>query len=135
MNFTATQTHSVLTQDVNRLTVDDIRSIVAEAKQAAQAASRTWLAKWNADTGGNQYGEPMYCGFAWINIYGIKGNTKLGKRFKDAGVQRGYDGSLQIYNPSGHSGQSMDVKEQGAYAAARVFEKYGFRCYAGSRAD
>jgi hypothetical protein len=29
----------------------------------------------------------------------------------------------------------MDVKEAGAEAAARVFTKYGFKCYAGSRAD
>ena len=102
---------------------------------AAASAAAKFLAEWTEGTGGNEYGEPMYCGFAWINIYGIKGNTKLGKRFKAAGVERSYDGSLQIYNPSGHRGQSMDVKEAGAEAAANVFTKYGFKCYAGSRAD
>ena len=132
---TLTQTQTVLAQDVNNLTVDDITAIVAEAKAEAAVAAHTWLAKWKEGTGGNEYGEPMYCGFAWINIYGIKGNTKLGKRFKAAGVERSYDGSLQIYNPSGHRGQSMDVKEAGAEAAANVFTKYGFKCYAGSRAD
>ena len=112
-----------------------VQMIHTEATSAAKAAVAKMLDEWTQNTGGNQYGEPMYCGFAWINIYGIKGNTKLGKRFKAAGVERSYDGSLQIYNPSGHRGQSMDVKEAGAEAAAQVFTKYGFKCYAGSRAD
>ena len=116
-------------------TVTTIDSITKQAEGAAKQAQQDFLSKWNANTGGNEYGEPMYCGFAWINIYGVKGNTKLGKRFKAAGVERSYDGSLQIYNPSGHRGQSMDVKEAGAEAAAAVFTKYGFKCYAGSRAD
>ena len=132
---TVTQTQTVLAQDPSSLTVEDIQNIVAEAKTAAASAAAKFLAEWTEGTGGNEYGEPMYCGFAWINIYGIKGNTKLGKRFKAAGVERSYDGSLQIYNPSGHRGQSMDVKEAGAEAAAAVFTKYGFKCYAGSRAD
>ena len=116
-------------------TVTTYNAIQEQAKAAATKAQADFLAQWTANTGGNEYGEPMYCGFAWINIYGIKGNTKLGKRFKAAGVERSYDGSLQIYNPSGHRGQSMDVKEAGAEAAAQVFTKYGFKCYAGSRAD
>ena len=116
-------------------TVTTYNAIQEQAKAAATKAQADFLAQWNANTGGNEYGEPMYCGFAWINIYGVKGNTKLGKRFKAAGVERSYDGSLQIYNPSGHRGQSMDVKEAGAEAAAQVFTKYGFKCYAGSRAD
>ena len=115
--------------------MQNIQDIHTIATQNAKDAVQDFLDRWNASTGGNEYGEPMYCGFAWINIYGIKGNTKLGKRFKAAGVERSYDGSLQIYNPSGHRGQSMDVKEAGAEAAARVFTKYGFKCYAGSRAD
>ena len=115
--------------------MQNILDIHTEATQSAKNAVGAFLTDWTQKTGGNEYGEPMYCGFAWINIYGIKGNTKLGKRFKAAGVERSYDGSLQIYNPSGHRGQSMDVKEAGAEAAARVFTKYGFKCYAGSRAD
>ena len=113
----------------------NIEQLHTEATTNAKNAVAKFLSDWTAKTGGNEYGEPMYCGFAWINIYGVKGNTKLGKRFKAAGVERSYDGSLQIYNPSGHRGQSMDVKEAGAEAAAAVFTKYGFKCYAGSRAD
>ena len=118
-----------------RYTVEDITRIVQEAKTAASIAAQSYLDDWTASTGGNEYGEPMYCGFAWTNILGIKGNTRIGKRFKQAGVERDWQGVLQIYNPSGHAGQSMDVKEAGARAAALVFKHYGFTAYAGSRAD
>ena len=136
MNYTtATQTAGVIANDPKLYTVEDLRTIMQEAKQAASIAAQTFLDDWNASTGGNQYGEPMYCGFAWVNIYGVKGNTKLGRAMKTAGYEKSYDGSLQIYNPAGYGGQSMDVKEQGARAAALVFEHYGFRAYMGSRAD
>ena len=77
----------------------------------------------------------MYCGFAWVNIYGVKGNTKLGKTLKAAGIEQSYDKSYQIWNPSGVGTQCMLTKEVGAQAAADVFVKYGFRSYMGSRAD
>ena len=132
---TATQTAAVIANDPKLYTVEDLRAIMAEAKQAAATAAQSYLDDWNASTGGNQYGEPMYCGFAWVNIYGVKGNTKLGRAMKTAGYERSYDGSLQVYNPAGYGGQSMDVKEHGARAAALVFEHYGFKAYMGSRAD
>ena len=117
-----------LTQTNNTLLVDTART-------AAEQAQAKFLAEWTANTGGNEYGEPMYCGLAWGNIYGVKGNTELGRAMKQAGYQKSYDGSIQIYNPAGYGGQSMDVKEHGAQAAAAVFESYGFRAYMGSRAD
>ena len=136
MNYsTATQTAGVIANDPKLYTVEDLRTIMQEAKQAASIAAQSFLDDWNASTGGNQYGEPMYCGFAWVNIYGVKGNTKLGRAMKTAGYQKSYDGSLQIYNPAGYGGQSMDVKEAGAQAAAQVFKNYGFTAYMGSRAD
>jgi hypothetical protein len=132
---TATQTAAVLANDPKLYTVEDLKTIMQEAKTAAATAAQSFLDDWNASTGGNQYGEPMYCGFAWVNIYKIKGNTKLGRAMKQAGYEKSYDGSLQIYNPAGYGGQSMDVKEAGARAAAQVFTHYGFTAYAGGRAD
>jgi hypothetical protein len=132
---TATQTAAVLANDPKLYTVEDLKTIMQEAKTAAATAAQSFLDDWNASTGGNQYGEPMYCGFAWVNIYKIKGNTKLGRAMKQAGYEKSYDGSLQIYNPAGYGGQSMDVKEAGARAAAQVFENYGFTAYPGGRAD
>ena len=132
---TTTQTLAVIAQDPKLYTVEDLKSIMQDAKNAANIAAQSFLDDWNASTGGNQYGEPMYCGFAWVNIYNIKGNTRLGRAMKAAGYTKDYTGAYQIYNPAGYGGQSMDVKEAGARAAAQVFENYGFTAYAGGRAD
>tara|TARA_R110000772_G_C12984266_1_gene406254 strand:+ start:105 stop:509 length:405 start_codon:yes stop_codon:yes gene_type:complete len=132
---TTTQTLAVIANDPKLYTVLDLQCIMAEAKASAAIAAQSFLDDWNASTGGNQYGEPMYCGFAWVNIYKIKGNTKLGRAMKQAGYTKDYTGAYQIYNPAGYGGQSMDVKEAGARAAAKVFEQYGFTAYPGGRAD
>ena len=110
-------------------TKDQIIAIVTEAKQAArEAADKYFQEKLN---GQDQYA----CGFAWVNIYGIKGNTKLGKVLKAAGIRQDYSKAFSIWNPSEHNCQNIDTKEAGAYAAAEVFTKYGFTAYAGSRLD
>jgi len=112
-----------------------VQMIHTEATSAAKAAVAKMLDEWTESTGGNQYGEPMYCGFASTKIYGVKGNTKLGKAFKAAGIEKDYSGAYSIWNPSKHAGQSMDVKEHGAQACAQVFKNYGFTAYMDSRAD
>ena len=110
-------------------TVDQVQAILAEAKaEARRAADEFFQTKLN---GQDQYA----CGFAWVNIYGVKGNTKLGKTLKAAGIKQDYSKAFSIWNPSEHNCQNIDTKEAGAYAAAKVFEKYGFRAYAGSRLD
>ena len=132
---TVTRTAVAVSDDVNHYTVDDVKAILAESKEAARIAVKTFLDDWNARTGGNQYGEPMYCGFAWCNIYDVRGNTRLGKAFKAAGIEKDYSGAYSIWDPAEHRGQSMDAKEVGAQACADVFRKYGFKAYMGSRAD
>ena len=113
--------------DINNII--QVNTIVNEAKQAArEAAERFFQEKLG---GVDQYS----CGFAWVDIYGIKGNTRLGKAFKAAGVRKSYSGSFQIWNPAGLGVQNIDTLEAGAEAAAKVFEKYGFKAYAGSRLD
>jgi hypothetical protein len=110
-------------------TPEQITAIVAEAKQAAFAAADKYFKE---KLGGvDQYA----CGFAWTNIYGVKGNTKLGRAMKAAGVRKDYTGALQIWNPAQYGCQNVDTLEAGARAAADVFTKYGFRAYAGSRLD
>lgn len=111
-------------------TVEQIVDIVAEAKaEARKAANEFFQTRLN---GQDQYA----CGFAWVDIYGVKGNTKLGRAMKAAGLRKDWSGkAFQIWNPSEHGAQNVDTKEAGAYAAAKVFEKYGFRAYAGSRLD
>ena len=111
-------------------TVEQIKDIVAEAKAEARVAADRYFRE---QLGGvDQYA----CGFGWVEIYGIKGNTKLGKAMKAAGIERSdYKKCFSIWNPSEHNAQNIDTKEAGAYAAQKVFEKYGFRAYAGSRLD
>ena len=111
-------------------TVEQIKDIVAEAKAEARKAADEYF---QTKLGGvDQYA----CGFAWVDIYGIKGNTKLGKTLKAAGIERSdWKKCYSIWNPSEHGAQNIDTKEAGAMAAAKVFEKYGFRAYAGSRLD
>ena len=111
---------------VNGVKVD---TIVAEAKSAArEAAERFFQEKLN---GRDQFA----CGFAWVDIFGIKGNTKLGKAFKEAGVKKSHTGAFQIWNPADMYVQNVDTLEAGAQAAADVFKRYGFSAYAGSRLD
>ena len=106
-----------------------IQQAVREAKEAAyEAADHFFKTKLG---GKDQYA----CGFAWVNIHGIKGNTKLGKRMKAAGLDKDYSGAYSIWNPSALGTQCMSTKEAGAEACARVLCAYGFRAYAGSRAD
>ena len=110
-------------------TVEQIQAMVTEAKAAAFKAADKYFKE---QLGGrDQYS----CGFAWVNIYGVKGNTKLGRAFKAAGVRKDYTGALQIWNPAGYGCQNVDTLEEGARAAAEVFKKYGLKAYAGSRLD
>ena len=85
----------------------------------------------------NQIGERDACGFAWVNIYGVRSNSKLGKWLAAAGFRKDYSGALCLWNPSGHITQSISVKEAGAYAYAEVLKnKLGLeKVYAGSRMD
>ena len=114
------------TTNLNDYTVADLKIIQEAALQHARDAAEAHL---------EQYGEHAYCGFAWINIYGVKGSTKLGRRMKAAGFEKDYTGAYSIWNPSGLGTQCMSTKEAGASAAAKVFTAAGFKCYANSRAD
>ena len=110
-------------------TADQIKDIVAEAKTAANYKAKEYITD-------KLKGEDNFpCGFAWVEIYGIKGNTKLGKQMKLAGLEKSYNGSYNIWNPPAVNFQNVDCKEAGAQAAAEVLKKYGFRAYAGSRLD
>ena len=110
-------------------TVEDIKRIVEQACDAAHRAASVYEDEHFPNGGWGA------CGFAWVNIYGIKGNTKIGRRMKLAGIGKDYTGALQIWNPSKYGTQNVDTLEAGARAAAKVFEHYGFRAYAGSRLD
>ena len=110
-------------------TPEQIPAIVAEAQEAAHAAAAKFFQE---KLGGR---DQFACGFAWVDIYGVKGNTKLGKALIAGGVRKSYTKSLQMWNPSKFGCQNVDTLEEGARAAAAVFKRYGFEAYAGSRLD
>jgi hypothetical protein len=108
-------------------TQEQVNAIVTEARVEANKAAEAFR---------NQYGDRDCCGFAWTSIYGIKGSTKIGRMLQAAGVRKNsYDRCFQLWNPSGLGVQSMNILEEGAMAAAKVFRKYGFDASSGSRMD
>jgi len=108
---------------------EQVESILVEAKHEAYLAADKFFKE---KLGGvDQYS----CGFAWVEVYGVKGNTRLGKAFKAAGINKNYTGAYSIWNPAGVGVQNIDTLEAGAEAAAKVFERHGFRAYACSRLD
>ena len=110
-------------------TVEDIKRIVEQACDAAYKAADVY----ENDVMQGSWGA---CGFAWVDICGIKGNTKIGRRLTQAGIGKDWTGrAYQIWNPSKYGTQNVDTLEAGARAAADVFKKYGFTAYAGSRLD
>ena len=120
---TLTQTH----------TIEDIHT---EATNSAQQAVSDFLYRWNKSTGGNEYGEPMYCGFAWVDVHVERTNSREAKALASVGFRKSYrPKTMTLWDPAKHQGQSMDCKEHGAQAYAEVLRKYGFKAYMGSRAD
>lgn len=112
------------------MNIADLPRIHEQALDLATAAQRAFIAK---------HGEPMYCGFAWVNVPVDKGNTKSGKAQKLAlealGFSKAYNGGMEFWSPGEMRSQSMDVREAGADAYAAVLESHGITCYARSRAD
>ena len=110
-------------------TQEQINDIVTEAKIAARVAAETFFRE-------KLHGVDQYtCGFAWVDIFGVRSNSKIGKALAFGGFRKSYTKSLQLWNPSAMGVQNIDTLEAGAEAAAKVFEQHGFRAYACSRLD
>jgi hypothetical protein len=98
-----------------------------EAAQQARTATKAFLAK---------HGDRDACGFAWVTVYDVRSNSKLGKALATYGFSKAYGGGLQLWNPSGNPTQCITAKEEGAEAYAKVLkDKLGLKAYAGSRMD
>jgi hypothetical protein len=103
----------------------DFKAIYEEAIAAAKAAEQAYLEK---------HGEPMYCGFAWVDLPSARVPFVTWCKKNKVGDKHWRKG-WSIWNPAGNYTQSMDIKEEGAEAFAAVLNKHGIECYAGSRAD
>jgi hypothetical protein len=117
------------------ITPEMVPALHEQAKQAAKTAVFDFIQDWTEKTGGNEYGEPMYCGFAWVELPEIKLSTKIGKAWEKVGFKKSWSRGLTLWDPAEHRGQSMDCKEIGAQAYADVLRAYGIKAYMGSRAD
>lgn len=108
--------------------ITQVEVVVLEAQAEAAKACRAFLA---------QHGDRDACGFAWVNVWGVRSNSKLGNALKKAGFRKDYTGSLQFWNPAKSGTQSISALEAGAEAFARVLkERLGLeKVYAGSRLD
>ena len=105
----------------------DILAIKNEAEQAANLAQEAFL---------KTHGDMAYCGFAWVEVFVNRTNSKEAKLLKEIGFKNSWQRKvLNLWKPGSYNGQSMDVLEAGAQAYAEVLSKYGFRAYMGSRAD
>lgn len=111
------------------MTQEQVNNIVSEACTAARVAAQKFFQE---QLGGR---DQLSCGFAWTAIYGVKGNTRLGRMLKQAGVTQDWQRTFQLWNPSGLAVQNVDTLEAGARAAAEVLRKHGFEAYANSRLD
>ena len=113
-----------------------IQNIHTQATQSAKTAVSTFLTDWTNKTGGNEYGAPMYCGFAWVDVNVGRTNSKLAKALEAVGFRKSYrPKTMTLWDPAQHRGQSMDCKEVGAQAYAEVLRAHGIDAYMGSRAD
>lgn len=100
---------------------------VGLAKGAAFHATKNYLEK---------YGDRDACGFAWITVYDVRSNSKLGKALIENGFRKAYGGGLQLWNPSGSGAQSISALEAGAEEAAEVLGRLlHIKVYSGSRMD
>lgn len=107
--------------------MSDIQTVVKQAIQAAKHAGAVSYA---------EVGERDCCGFAWVEVYVSRTNSKEAKELLAAGFRKDYKPKcLTMWNPSGLGTQSMTPKEAGAYAMAEVLTNAGFKAYAGSRMD
>jgi hypothetical protein len=103
----------------------DFQAIYEQALDAAKAAEAEYI---------KQYGEPMYCGFAWVDFPSAR--TPFVAWCKKNGVgSKHWKKGWSIWNPAGNHTQSMDIKEAGAQAFAQVMKANDIPCHAGSRAD
>ena len=65
----------------------NILDIHTEATTAAKKAVADFLERWKINTGGNEYGEPMYCGFAWVDVAVERTNSKEAKALASVGFK------------------------------------------------
>ena len=108
------------------ITAQQIAQGITLAQQASQQFFQQKL------NGQDQYA----CGFAWVDVYVDRTNSKQAKELLAAGFRKDYKPKcLSMWNPGGLGVQNVDTKEAGADALAQYLRALGLNAYAGSRLD
>jgi len=119
--------------DAKKYSNEELDYILEEAYTYAQHAAHNLASKFIEKYGQADVGA---CGFSWVNVYDLRGNTKVAKYLYSKGMGDSWTkGVKQFWNPSSYPVQNVDIKEAGAEAFASVLRKYNFNAYAGSRLD
>ena len=111
--------------DINVLAEAAVNQAVVEATRTTQ----NYIA---------QHGHGSACGFSWVDVYGVRANSKLGKALIANGFRKdSYAKSLKFWSPDKTGTQSVDAKTAGANAFVTVMKNSfdDIRIYAGSRLD
>ena len=114
----------------------DVSFVISEAQYAGEQAMQEIIPKpMVVQDGATRYVVPSgVCGFATVNVYGVRANSKLGKELTKYGFYKNsYERCLQHSVHRG--GQSMELKEAYADAFAKVLRNYGLDAYSASRMD
>ena len=105
--------------------MENFQAIYDEALAAGIKAEADYMA---------QYGEPYYCGFAWVEI--PNGRSKFVSWLKKNIIgSKHWKKGWQIWRPTNSGTQSMDILEAGAYAFVKVLRAHGIDAVSASRAD
>jgi hypothetical protein len=111
------------------MTKDEVVELFQDANIASYLVSSRFLEE---ELGGK---DAYPCGFGWVEIYGIRANSKVGKVLAELGLRKdSYTKSFVLHTKTPNV-QNMDVQYAGARAAAEILTKSGFRAYATSRMD
>lgn len=111
-------------------TMQDINTIVAQARAIAQQESQRYFQE--QLQGRDQFA----CGFAWVDVYVDRTNSKTAKELIRAGFKKDYKPKcVSMWNPGGLGIQNIDAKEAGARAMAEFLRAQGITAYADSRLD
>jgi hypothetical protein len=106
------------------ITAEQVMAGVELAVKASEAKYK--------EIGGDRYA----CGFAWVEVFVERTNSKQAQELIRAGFKKDYKPKcLSMWNPGGLGVQNIDIKEAGAYAYATYLQALGLKAYAGSRLD
>lgn len=111
------------------ITAEQFQTIHTEAFDAAQTAAK------------KSFAEELYsydnfpCGFSWVEVYGVKLNTKLGKAMAAVGFEKSYSKGIVLWNPSRFPCKNVDTLYAASNAYAEVLKKYGIEACANFRWD